>query len=216
MLNKEPMDGPPPEQAGNNITMDDIREASQLEIYYGQKIMGKMTRGPEGVALCEGAQETGVSIIGGIRNDEGKFIFTYDPTRSAEEFIFDATDKKHRYINIAYYLQDLDSGGLLPGMTATMTGSGKKRNIKVGGFESSNEGESDFDLKIADIRTWSTAMSKISKNLTWIEQQFRIYGIIDDPMLPISDIPMYVAGRNAVQASVDLMLDIEEDMQGYE
>jgi hypothetical protein len=211
---KEQMNDMPPEQSGD-ISMFDIGEASLLQIYYWQKDMGKKIHGKAGLALCEGAQETGITILTGIRDDEGMFVFIYDRVRPKDEYVFH-TDKKHKFINVAFHMSRAGGAAILPDMSAIMTGGGKKRNIKVAGFDSSNEGESDFDLEIANDRTWSAAMSEISENLTWIEQQFTRYGIIDDPMMPISDIPMYVAGRGSIQSSVELMMEIEEDMKDWE
>jgi hypothetical protein len=213
---KEQMNDMPPEHSGD-ISLFELGEASLLQHYYWDKKMGKKIHGERGLALCEGAQETGITILTGIRNEDGEFVFIYDRMRPREEFIFHP-NKKHKFINVAFHMSRVGGAAILPDMSAIMTGKtgGKKRNIKVAGFDSSNEGESDFDLEIANVRTWSAAMSEISENLTWIEQQFTRYGIIDDPMMPISDIPMYVAGRGSIQSSVELMMEIEEDMKDWE
>jgi hypothetical protein len=190
--NRETFEQMPPENL-SVITMDDIREASMLELYYQQKIIGKLTPGSEGLALLMGALETGIGILMTIIQD-GAAVFCIEPKPENKEdrlFLEDPDDPESiKLINVCYYLESMDDASLFPVMTATKVGIKGERTITVCNLTTSNSGDNDFDLQLASERTWSSAKNKISRNLIWVEAQFTKYGVIRDPLTPISIIGM--------------------------
>lgn len=197
--------------------MDDIRNASLFEIYNHEKIQGAILGGPKGLSLKMSAQATGVSILMTIKDKDGGPVFGIQPAdtggKTEKEIVLPSGK---RVINISHYITNTKDDELFPVMDATVKGTEGKREISVCNMTSSNTGSSDFDLQLADARVWSSAMNKIDMNLMWIEAQFTSYGLIKDPMVPLSLMPVYVAGRESLEQGKAKLESMKELMKGWE
>jgi len=161
--------------------------------------------------MGKAAMGTGVSILTGIRGEDGEHIFGMDVTRKDEEFIM-LFPYKYEVLNIAYHIKNSLADDLLPTLTATLEGEsedgqGKKRDINSDRFTSSSMGaDSNTEMDIADASRWELAKNTVMDDLIWIEAQFTIYDLIKSPMVPLSIIPMYETGGRAVHSDADKLM----------
>lgn len=207
-------DGDDKNSKDSTLSINDINNDCQIVLFKKQGITAANTPGRAGVAMAKAAMGTGVSILTGIRDGDGKHIFGIDITRKNEEKI-ELFPDNDEVLNIAFYIKNSLSSGLLPELTATLEGEddgqGKKRDISSERFTSSSMGaDSNSEMDIADASRWELAKNTVMDDLIWIESQFTIYDLIKSPMVPLSLIPMYEAGGRAVHTDADrLMRDWE-------
>ena len=202
------------------MSMEDIRDMSPLEIFQYFKFMGSVTPGAEGLSFKLDAKSTGIAILMLLVYPDGERVFVYNQDKDTESDISMEEDGPV-YKNAAYITRKLRKAEILPDMTASVDGDSGKHSITAPGFTSEQVGnkKSDFNLEIADARSWSYSKGMVDAVIEEIEAHIfdPVYGIIQDAQIALSIMPIYNSGQNAVDESVEMALQREEDeMRHYE